>query len=102
MFLQYADVKSATAARDSLHGRVFNSKTVLATFFDLDRFEAGDYTLTKPADDISASLAGLTDYFASAGVPPPAGAASAQGISIPTAAEPQVPEHPASSPLYSV
>lgn len=43
MFLEYADVESATKARQGLNGRKFGGNQVVAVFYPENRFSEGDY-----------------------------------------------------------
>lgn len=65
IFLEYDDIPSCQAARDSLHGRVFNNRTVLATFYPKVKFDAGDYShvTTSDVEPTAQHLTALLDYF---------------------------------------
>lgn len=43
MFLEYADVDSASKARQGLHGRKFGGNQVSAVFYSENKFSQGDY-----------------------------------------------------------
>jgi splicing factor U2AF subunit len=43
VFVLYADVAGAVAARDALHGRKFGGKTVVADFLDPEAFAKRDF-----------------------------------------------------------
>lgn len=44
IFLQYEAVEGAEKAKTMLHGRVFNGKSVVSTFYDEVAFHGGDYS----------------------------------------------------------
>ena len=44
IFLQYEAEEGAEKAKTMLHGRVFNGKSVVATFYDEAAFQGEDYS----------------------------------------------------------
>lgn len=44
VYVKFDSVESATAARDALAGRKFDSRTVVAQFYSDDKFAAGQFT----------------------------------------------------------
>ena len=43
MFLEYADIESATKARSGLNGRKFGGNQVIAVFYPENKFAEGEY-----------------------------------------------------------
>ncbi|CAI9110736.1 OLC1v1010810C1 [Oldenlandia corymbosa var. corymbosa] len=44
VFLEYADIESATKARNGLHGRKFGGNQVVAVYYPENKFSEGDYS----------------------------------------------------------
>lgn len=58
------DCKEAcTAAKDALHGRLFDNRTVEGVYFDEGKFLAGDFTDAPAAAAAPAAVAPATMQF---------------------------------------
>lgn len=50
VFAKFTNELSALRAVNAMDGRIFNGNSISARYFDVDKFEKGDYTLDLPRD----------------------------------------------------